>query len=93
MPDTDIPSALGFHWSPIALCVTRRRDGGLVWCRVAGQATDTAAPAREAVWAFEPLPAAAAPAASLSPRTVEMHRARLLRKAGVRTTAQLLALL
>lgn len=180
MIDTDIPSALGFHWSPIALCVTRRRvvvacnrafaelfgyeaadligrsmallypsqaefrrigqrgypsmrqggryaderlmrrrDGGLVWCRVAGQATDTAAPAREAVWAFEPLPAAAAPAASLSPRerevitqlaagrtskeiarllnlsprTVEMHRARLLRKAGVRTTAQLLALL
>lgn len=27
----------------------------------------------------------------LSPRTVEMHRARLLRKMGVRTTAQLLA--
>lgn len=27
----------------------------------------------------------------LSPRTVEMHRARLLRKLGVRTTAQLLA--
>ena len=28
---------------------------------------------------------------ALSPRTVEMHRARLLRKLGVRTTAQLLA--
>ncbi len=27
----------------------------------------------------------------LSPRTVEMHRARLLRKLGVRTTAQSLA--
>jgi DNA-binding CsgD family transcriptional regulator len=27
----------------------------------------------------------------LSPRTVEMHRARLLRKLGVRSTAQLLA--
>jgi DNA-binding CsgD family transcriptional regulator len=30
---------------------------------------------------------------SLSPRTVEMHRARLLRKLGVRTTPQLLAML
>lgn len=30
---------------------------------------------------------------SLSPRTVEMHRARLLRKLGVRSTAQLLAIL
>ena len=30
---------------------------------------------------------------SLSPRTVEMHRARLLRKLGVRSTAQLLATL
>lgn len=30
---------------------------------------------------------------SLSPRTVEMHRARLLRKLGVRSTAQLLAML
>jgi PAS domain S-box-containing protein len=30
---------------------------------------------------------------SLSPRTVEMHRARLLRKLGVRSTPQLLALL
>ncbi|MCX7663213.1 MAG: hypothetical protein N2Z61_05630 [Tepidimonas fonticaldi] len=38
--------------------------------------------------AFEPLPAA-----SLSRRIVEMHRARLLRMARVRTTAQLLALL
>jgi DNA-binding CsgD family transcriptional regulator len=30
---------------------------------------------------------------TLSPRTVEMHRARLLQKLGVRSTAQLLALL
>lgn len=97
----------------------RRRDGELIWCRVSGLTTDTSAPAREAVWAFEQIPHAARSTAllsprerevvaqlaagmtskeiarlmSLSPRTVEMHRARLLRKLGVRSTAQLLAML
>jgi PAS domain S-box-containing protein len=97
----------------------RRRDGELIWCRVSGLASDAAAPAREAVWAFEQIPHAARSTAllsprerevvaqlaagltskeiarlmSLSPRTVEMHRARLLRKLGVRSTPQLLAML
>lgn len=97
----------------------RRADGELVWCRVSGRASDAAAPAREAVWAFEQIPHAPRSTAllsprerevvaqlaagltskeiarlmSLSPRTVEMHRARLLRKLGVRTTPQLLAML
>jgi PAS domain S-box-containing protein len=96
-----------------------RRDGELIWCRVSGLARDAAAPAREAVWAFEQIPHAARSTAllsprerevvaqlaagltskeiarlmSLSPRTVEMHRARLLRKLGVRSTPQLLAML
>lgn len=95
----------------------RRADGTLLWCRVSGQAADTAAPARLAVWAFEPLEHTRAPTEllsprerevvahlaqglsskeiarqlGLSPRTVEMHRGRLLRKLGVRSTAQLLA--
>jgi PAS domain S-box-containing protein len=95
----------------------RRRDGTLIWCRVHGRATDPDAPARQAVWAFERLRHGADPAAALSPRerevvaqlaagltskeiarllglsprTVEMHRARLLRKLGVRSTPQLLA--
>lgn len=97
----------------------RRRAGELVWCRVSGQATDSEAPAREAVWAFERLQHRVSATAllsprereviaqlaagrtskeiarqlALSPRTVEMHRARLLRKLAVRSTAQLLALL
>ncbi len=97
----------------------RCRDGGLIWCRVTGQATDADAPAREAVWAFEQMHHATHSTAllsprerevvtqlaagltskeiarllALSPRTVEMHRARMLRKLGVRSTAQLLALL
>jgi|SRR4249920_1338027 DNA-binding CsgD family transcriptional regulator len=97
----------------------RRRDGELIWCRVNGLATDAAAPAREAVWAFERLPHAARSTDLLSPRerevvaqlaagltskeiarlmllcprTVEMHRARRLRKLGVRSTPQLLAML
>lgn len=99
----------------------RHADGHLLWCRVSGQGTDPRAPAREALWAFEPLErpvpapdrAALSPrereviallatgqtskemarALGLSPRTVEMHRARLLRKLGVRSTAQLLAAL
>lgn len=97
--------------------IMRRADGSLLWCRVSGQSTDPQVPAREAVWAFEPIEQAASPstalsprerevmaqlatgstakeiarALGLSPRTVEMHRARLLRKLGVRTTAQLLA--
>lgn len=97
----------------------RRRDGSMIWCRVTGRACDASAPARQAVWVFEPVhhPASATQALSprerevvahlaqglsskeiarvlgLSPRTVEMHRARLLRKLGVRSTAQLLALL
>lgn len=97
--------------------IMRRSDGSLLWCRVSGCSTDPQAPARESVWAFEPLEHAAGPSTALSPRerevmaqlatgqtakeiartlglsprTVEMHRARLLRKLGVRTTAQLLA--
>lgn len=97
----------------------RRRNGEMIWCHVSGQATDAAAPARQAVWAFEPLRRPNAPTErlssrerevvahlaqglsskeiarllQLSPRTVEMHRGRLLRKLGVRSTAQLLALL
>ncbi|GAB3546574.1 LuxR C-terminal-related transcriptional regulator [Noviherbaspirillum agri] len=97
----------------------RRKDGSMVWCHVSGQAADTSAPARQAVWAFEPMQRAGASTESLSsrerevvahlaqglsskeiarvlhlsPRTVEMHRSRLLRKLGVRTTTQLLALL
>lgn len=96
-----------------------RRDGTLIWCRVTGQASDPGAPARQAVWVFDPIHPTASVHQSLSPRerevvahlaqglsskeiarmlglsprTVEMHRARLLRKLGVRTTAQLLALL
>lgn len=95
----------------------QRRGGELVWCRVAGRATDAQVPAREAVWSFERVERVSGPVGSLSPRerevvtqlaagltskeiarqlalsprTVEMHRARLLRKLGVRTTAQLLA--
>lgn len=97
----------------------RRKDGSMVWCHVSGQAADTTAPARQAVWAFEPMHHARtstenlssrerevvahlaqglsskeiARVLGLSPRTVEMHRSRLLRKLGVRTTTQLLALL
>lgn len=97
--------------------IMRRRDSSLLWCRVSGCSTDPQAPARESVWAFEPLEHAVGPSTALSPRerevmaqlatgqtakeiartlglsprTVEMHRARLLRKLGVRTTAQLLA--
>lgn len=97
--------------------IMRRSDGGQLWCRVTGRSTDPQAPARESVWAFEPLEHAVGPSTGLSPRerevmaqlatgqtakeigrtlglsprTVEMHRARLLRKLGVRTTAQLLA--
>ena len=97
----------------------RRRDGGLIWCRVSGRASDARAPARQAIWVFEPIhhrPDAAqalsprerevvahlaqglsskeiARVLGLSPRTVEMHRARLRDKLGVRSTAQLLALL
>jgi PAS domain S-box-containing protein len=97
----------------------QRKDGAMIWCRVSGQAADVSAPARKAVWAFEPMhrPAGLADQLSarerevvaylaqglsskdiarlleLSPRTVEMHRARLLRKLDVRSTAQLLALL
>lgn len=95
----------------------RRRDGTLFWCRVSGQAADPRAPARQAVWMFEPLGHPGPPTEQLSPRerevvarlaqglsskeiarqlglsprTVEMHRARLLRKLGVRSTALLLA--
>lgn len=95
----------------------RGKDGTLVWCRVTGQAADAKAPARQAVWVFEPLGHPAPPTEhlsprerevvahlaqgltskeiarqlGLSPRTVEMHRARLLRKLGVRSSAQLLA--
>ena len=95
----------------------RRQDGTLLWCRVSGQATDIKAPAKQAVWMFEPIGHANPPTEhlsprereivahlaqglsskeiarqlGLSPRTVEMHRARLLRKLGVRSTAQLLA--
>lgn len=95
----------------------RQQSGELIWCRVSGHASDASAPARQAVWVFEPLqhPAGVAQALSprerevvahlaqglsskeiarqlgLSPRTVEMHRARLLHKLGVRSTAQLLA--
>ena len=97
----------------------RRADGELIWCRVRGLSPDAAAPAREAVWAFDrvahsgQLTATLSPRErevvaqlaaghtsteiarllSLSPRTVDMHRARLLRKFGVRSTAQLLAAL
>ncbi|HEX2530265.1 MAG TPA: LuxR C-terminal-related transcriptional regulator [Burkholderiaceae bacterium] len=97
----------------------RRKQGEMIWCRVSGQASDAANPARQAVWAFEPLrhPSASAERLSprereivahlaqglsskeiarllgLSPRTVDMHRGRLLRKLGVRSTPQLLALL
>lgn len=97
----------------------RRHDGTMIWCRVTGCASDARAPARQAVWVFEPIhhPASATQALSprerevvahlaqglsskeiarvlgLSPRTVEMYRARLLHKLGVRSTAQLLALL
>lgn len=95
----------------------RHRDGTLFWCRVSGRAADVRAPAREAVWMFEPLSHPGPPTEQLSPRerevvarlaqglsskqiardlglsprTVEMHRARLLRKLGVRSTALLLA--
>lgn len=97
----------------------RRADGELIWCRVRGLSSDAAAPAREAVWAFDRLTHAAQATAALSPRerevvaqlaaglttkeiarllalsprTIDMHRARLLRKFGVRSTAQLLAAL
>lgn len=97
--------------------IMRRSDGSQLWCRVSGRSTDPEAPARESVWAFEPLEHSVGPSTGLSPRerevmaqlatgqtakeiarnlglsprTVEMHRARLLRKLGVRTTAQLLA--
>jgi PAS domain S-box-containing protein len=97
----------------------RHACGQLFWCRVTGQAADPQAPARRAVWVFEPFtqPRTAtehlsprerevvaclarglsskeiARELALSPRTVEMHRARLLHKLGVRTTAQLLAML
>lgn len=97
----------------------RRRDGAMLWCCVRGRASDASAPARQAVWVFEPIhhPAGATQSLSprerevvahlaqglsskeiarvlgLSPRTVEMHRGRLLHKLGVRSTAQLLALL
>lgn len=97
----------------------RRKDGEMVWCHVSGQASDASAPARQAVWAFEPVHRPAGSTESLSsrerevvaqlaqglsskeiarvlgisPRTVEMHRGRLLRKLGVRSTPQLLALL
>jgi PAS domain S-box-containing protein len=97
----------------------RRKEGEMFWCRVTGQASEAAAPARQAVWSFEPLQRPNASAESLtarereivaylaqglsskqiarllnlSPRTVEMHRGRLLHKLGVRSTPQLLALL
>lgn len=97
----------------------RRKDGSMIWCNVSGQASDKTAPARQAVWAFEPIHRANTSTESLSsrerevvahlaqglsskeiarllglsPRTVEMHRGRLLRKLGVRSTPQLLALL
>lgn len=97
----------------------QRKDGSMIWCRVSGQAADTAAPATQAVWVFEPMhrPGGIAGQLSarerevvaylaqglsskeiarrlqLSPRTVEMHRSRLLRKLGVKSTTQLLALL
>lgn len=97
----------------------RCASGELVWCRVRGLSPDAAAPAREAVWAFDrvahsgQLTATLSPrerevvaqlaaghttkeiarTLALSPRTIDMHRARLLRKFGVRSTAQLLAAL
>jgi PAS domain S-box-containing protein len=97
----------------------RHADGHLFWCRARGRATHPRAPAREAVWTFEPAHAAQSQVERLSPRerevvtrvaagltskeiarelgisprTVEMHRARVLRKLGVQSTPQLLAAL
>ena len=95
----------------------QRKDGGILWCRVSGQTSDTTSPTRQAVWMFELLDHTnvsteglsprerevvvclvqgmsskeIARVLMLSPRTVEMHRTRLLQKLGVRSTAQLLA--
>ena len=95
----------------------QRKDGELVWCRVAGRTSDASAPAKQAVWVFEPLRHPHAPTErltprereivahlaqglsskeiarllELSPRTVDMHRGRLLHKLGVHSTMQLLA--
>lgn len=95
----------------------RHAGGHLFWCRARGRSTDPRAPAREAVWTFEPAHAAQtqverlsprerevvtrvaagltskqiARELAISPRTVEMHRARVLRKLGVSSTPQLLA--
>lgn len=100
-------------------CLMQRKDGGMLWCRVSGQTSDTASPTRQAVWMFELLnhtnistkglsprerevvvclaqglsSKEIARVLMLSPRTVEMHRTRLLQKLGVRSTAQLLAML
>ena len=50
----------------------RKADGSLLWCRVSGHSTDPQAPARESVWAFEPLEHAAGPSTTLSPREREV---------------------
>jgi len=41
--------------------IMRRRDGSQLWCRVSGCSTDLQAPARESIWAFEPLEHAVGP--------------------------------
>ena len=77
------------------------RRGELFWCHVSGRALDPAAPHAAGIWAFEDLSARRRLAVDLtprereiaallvSPRTVDVYRARLMKKHQAATTPEL----
>lgn len=105
---------LSAHGAYVDERIMKRRDGGLFWCRVRGQALDPATPLARAVWSFADLSAERPVLAlsrrerqvgmllvegltakeiarrlEISPRTVHVHKNRLMTRFGVRNSLEL----